>query len=60
MGKGGVRGSNGGQRGQFTSNLGLRRTIPVTAGRCQVSRSGEQRGSAMYKVYYNLCRRYVE
>jgi hypothetical protein len=34
--------SNGGQEGQFTSNLGLRRTIPVTAGGCQVSRKGIQ------------------
>ncbi len=60
MGKGGAHGSNGGQRGQFTSNLGLRWTIPVTAGGCQVSRNGEQRGSAMYKVYYYLCRICVE
>ncbi len=33
------QGSNGGQRGQFTSNLGLRWTIPVTTGGCQVSRN---------------------
>jgi hypothetical protein len=44
VGKGGVRGSNGGQRGQFTSNLGLRWTIPVTAGGCQVSRNGGTKG----------------
>jgi hypothetical protein len=43
-GKGRVHGSNGGQRGQFTSNLGLRWTIPVTAGGCQVSRSGNSKG----------------
>ncbi len=46
----GDNGSNGGQEGQFTSNLGLRRTIPVTAGGCQVSRKGGTRGSAMYRM----------
>ncbi len=44
LGKGWVHGSNGGQRGQFTSNLGLRWTIPVTAGGCQVSRGGDIKG----------------
>jgi hypothetical protein len=42
--KGGMHGSNGGQRGQFTSNLEPRRTIPVTAGGCQVSRGGDIKG----------------
>ncbi len=32
-------GATGDKRGQFTSNLGLRWTIPVTTGGCQVSRS---------------------
>jgi hypothetical protein len=44
VGEGRVHGSNGGQRGQFTSNLGLRWAIPVTAGGCQVSRSGFSKG----------------
>jgi hypothetical protein len=42
--KGWMHGSNGEQRGQFTSNLELRRTIPVTAGGCQVSRDGDTKG----------------
>ncbi len=54
LGKGRVHGSNGGQRGQSTSNLGLRWTIPVTAGGCQVSRSRNIRGSAMYRMYCKL------
>jgi hypothetical protein len=43
-------GEGWGKWGQFTSNLGRRRTIPVTAGGCQVSgkgykgEQGEQQG----------------
>jgi hypothetical protein len=48
--KGGARmGQGWGKWGQFTSNLRLRWTIPVTAGGCQVSRrstKGEQRGTS--------------
>jgi hypothetical protein len=36
----------GGKQGQFTSNLRRRRTIPVTAGGCQVSGNGVQGKSA--------------
>jgi hypothetical protein len=46
--------SNGGQREQFTSNLGARRTIRVTAGGRQVSKGGLPRGSAMYRPYCKL------
>ncbi len=42
--EGGAMGSNGGQRGQFTSNLGLRRTIRITAGGRQVSKGGIIKG----------------
>ena len=35
-------GEGGGKWGQFTSNLRLRWTIPVTAGGCQVSRRGHK------------------
>jgi hypothetical protein len=43
----GSNGSNGGQGGQFTSNQGPRRTIPVTAGGCQVSRKGDAKGEVL-------------
>ncbi len=48
-----VQGGNGGQRGQFTSNLGLRWTIPVTTGGCQVVEVGIIGGGAMYRMYRN-------
>jgi hypothetical protein len=40
----GYKGPTGDEMGQFTSNLGLRWTIPVTAGGCQVSREGISKG----------------
>ncbi len=40
-GEGGL-GEGWGKWGQFTSNLRLRWTIPVTAGGCQVSRRGHK------------------
>jgi hypothetical protein len=44
--RGGVgRVKGGAKRGQFTSNLRLRWTIPVTAGGCQVSRRGHKGGA---------------
>ncbi len=39
----GQLGEGRGKQGQFTSNLRRRRTIPVTAGGCQVSVNGVQR-----------------
>ncbi len=55
--EGRVQGDNGGKRGQFTSNLGLRRTIPVTAGGSQVSKRGSTaRGNVSSAVtYHNSC-----
>jgi hypothetical protein len=47
----GQLGEGWGKRGQFTSNLRGRWTIPVTTGGCQVSGrgyKGEQRGIAPY------------
>ncbi len=38
-------GEGWGKWGQFTSNLRLRWTIPVTAGGCQVSRRGHKGGA---------------
>ncbi len=40
FGKGGSMGEGWGKRGQFTSNLRGRWTIPITTGGCQVSRRG--------------------
>jgi hypothetical protein len=48
FGKGGQLGEGWGKRGQFTSNLRGRWTIPVTTGGCQVSRrehKGDTKGS---------------
>jgi hypothetical protein len=39
--RGGYEGAMGDKGSQFTSNLGLRWTIPITSGGCQVSRRGE-------------------
>jgi hypothetical protein len=67
MGGVGQLGEGWSKRGQFTSNLRGRWTIPVTAGGCQVSRrghKGEQRGARgiskresgeMRHVYMQLC-----
>jgi hypothetical protein len=45
-------GEQWGTKGQFTSNLGLKRTTRITAGGRQVSkRAGFSRGSAMNKLY---------
>ena len=60
VGRGGVHGSNGGQRGTVYEQPGTEVDIPVTAGGCQVSRNGLVRGSAMYRIYCNLCRMHVE
>jgi hypothetical protein len=43
-GRGGL-GEGWGKWGQFTSNLRLRWTIPVTAGGCQVSKRGHKEGA---------------
>jgi hypothetical protein len=44
--EGRVQGANGGQKGvSFTSNLGLRWTIPVTAGGSQVSKREYSKGN---------------
>ncbi len=40
FGRGGSTGEGWGERGQFTSNLRGRWTIPITTGGCQVSRGG--------------------
>ncbi len=42
FGEGGSVGEGWGKRGQFTSNLRGRWTIPVTTGGCQVSRRGHK------------------
>ncbi len=42
LGRVGQLGEGWGKRGQFTSNLRGRWTIPVTAGGCQVSRRGHK------------------
>ncbi len=42
MGRVGQLGEGWGKRGQFTSNLRGRWTIPITAGGCQVSRRGHK------------------
>ena len=48
----GNNGEQWGTRGQFTSNLGLKRTTRITAGGRQVSkRAGFLKGSAMNKLY---------
>jgi hypothetical protein len=39
-GKGGTMGEGRGKQGQFVINLRRRRTVPVTAGGCQVSERG--------------------
>ncbi len=44
-GEGGTMGEGWVKSGQFISNLRRRRTIPVTAGGCQVSESGAERGA---------------
>jgi hypothetical protein len=55
LGGEGTREQWGTKGDQFTSNLGLRWTIPVTTGGCQVSRSGNSKGKCMYRMYRNLC-----
>jgi hypothetical protein len=45
----GYKGTMGDKGSQFTSNLGLRRTIPVTAGGSQVSKREYSKGK--YAVY---------
>jgi hypothetical protein len=42
--KGGYEGQMGDKGSQFTSNLGLRWTIPITTGGCQVSKKGTSKG----------------
>jgi hypothetical protein len=44
-GEGGTMGEGWGKWGQFISTLRRRRTIPVTAGGCQVSESRAERGA---------------
>ncbi len=44
--KGGHKGPMGDKGSQFTSNLGLRWTIPITTGGCQVSRKGNSKGNS--------------
>ncbi len=44
--EGRVQGANGDKGNQFTSNLGLRWTIPITARGCQVSKKGISRGNS--------------
>ncbi len=57
----GYKGPMGDKESQFTSNLGLRWTIPVTAGGSQVSKRGIQQGEyskgkcAMYSCVLNSC-----
>jgi hypothetical protein len=49
-------GEQWGTRGQFTSNLGLRRTTRITAGGCQVSKGRIIKGKCMYKLCINHTR----
>jgi hypothetical protein len=47
-------GEQWGTRGQFTSNLGLRRTTRVTAGGRQVSKGGIIKGKCYEQTVYKL------
>jgi hypothetical protein len=51
VGRGGMRGGNGGQKGTVYEQPGTGVDISVTAGGRQVSRIGLVRGSAMYRIY---------
>ena len=51
----GCAGTTGDKKGQFTSNLGRGRTIPVTAGGRQVSGFGFNKGKCFVQSIY-LCR----
>ncbi len=54
--EGGYKGTMGDKGSQFTSNLGLRWTIPVTAGGSQVSKREYSKGKyAMCSRLYNSC-----
>jgi hypothetical protein len=60
-GRGGL-GEGWGKWGQFTSNLRLRWTIPVTAGGCQVSRrghKGETKGRQRGAKSHGNCAMYI-
>jgi hypothetical protein len=55
-GRGGVHGSNGGQKGTVYEQPGTEVDIPVTAGGCQVSRNGLSNGLSKGKCYVqNIC-----
>ncbi len=59
VGRGGVRGSNGGQKGTVYEQPGTEVDISVTAGGRQVSRIGFSKGSkgkCYVQNIYNLCR----
>ncbi len=55
----GCVGTMGDKKGQFTSNLGRGRTVPVTAGGRQVSGFGDIKGKCYVQNTY-LCRTNVE
>jgi hypothetical protein len=51
VGRGGVRRSNGGQKGTVYEQPGTEVDIPVTAGGCQVSRIGSSKGKCYVQKY---------
>jgi hypothetical protein len=56
VGRGGVRGSNGGQKGTVYEQPGTEVDTPVTAGGRQVSRIGISKGKCYVQSICNLCR----
>jgi hypothetical protein len=60
LGREGYTGATGDKKETVYEQPGTEVDIPVTAGGCQVSRNGVVRGSAMYRIYCNLCRMHVE
>jgi hypothetical protein len=56
IGRGGVRGSNGGQKGTVYEQPGTEVDISVTAGGHQVSRIGINKGKCYVQDICNLCR----
>ncbi len=56
VGRGGVRGDNGGQKGTVYEQPGTEVDISVTAGGRQVSRIGFSKGKCYVQNTCNLCR----
>jgi hypothetical protein len=56
VGRGGVHGSNGGQKGTVYEQPGTEVDVLVTAGGCQVSRIGISKGKCYVQNICSLCR----